>query len=109
MILYLLGLLGAGLGALGDVCGTQSVRSTSRWAWLYDLVGVVAWMLCYPVWRYMSARCGGGFAQPAAAWTIAGAFLAVLIAACYREQESALSKALFVVIILAGGLRALVK
>jgi len=107
VIIYLLALLGAGLSTLGDVCGTESARGSHPR--LYDVLGTLAWAGCYPVWRAMSARSGGSFAQPAATWTIVGAVLALSVALFYREAESTLSKILFAVILCAGALRALVK
>lgn len=105
--LYLLAFVGAALSTFGDAMGTESARGHRPL--LADVLGTVAWALCYPVWRAMSRASGGSFVQPAAAWTVVAAILGVAIAIFYREPESGARRVLFVAVVACAVAREIVK
>lgn len=46
----------------------------------------------------MSSATRGGFARPAALWTVAGAVMSALVMTLYAESESPAKRALLVVV-----------
>lgn len=95
---YRLAILGAALVCAGEVCGIEARRG--RWV---DVVGSVAFLGAYWVWREM--RPWEGVSRPAGVWTAIAAVAWIVLSAIYRETEDAWGRALFVLGISALALR----
>ena len=83
---YFFALVGAALGAVGDVAGVAAARG---WHPRLTLAAsLVAWTGCGPAWFGLCRSAQGNFTAAAVAWGMTGALVTALLAVCAGDGQT---------------------